>query len=355
MKPQASTRHWTRRATVIIVAMVIVASYGQQRSLGEGFGLKWLAGRCPDCKIAVGLAQLQFTTAAEGWATGCNFGPEGTGDYVVVHTADGGRTWKELPQTYQHAGSPALSFPTPEDGWITWWNPADLPSMIRTVDGGKHWDMASGIYLRTVRFFDSAHGIGAEGATFYKTESGGRAWKSAQIPNVRRIDRLFFLSRETGWVAGTDGRDLLVFRTVDGGTTWNEARTPAPSRIDDVADLYFLNSQRGWLITWHADNAGTYLFTTNNGGNSWARDSDASIQGPHRWARVVRFLSEQTGFVFETDEARSLMIVTHDGGASWRAEALSHPVYDCQLLGGDLRCSAGGAPTGFNVLSVHPN
>lgn len=366
MKLRMSTSGW-------ILAFAIMASgsagYDQVPPAEKEVALKWLIGKCQGCKTATGLAEIRFTTDADAWATGYNFGPEGTGDYVVVHTEDGGRSWRELPQTYQHAGPPAFSFSTPDHGWITWWNPADKPQMIMTADGGKHWEIVSDTYLRLVRFFDDLRGVGALGTAFYRTANGGKAWTKVEIPHIQRIDRLLFLSPEVGWLAGTDGRDLFVFRTVDGGSTWEEARAHVPDRIGNVADLYFLDRQRGWVITWHGDDAGTYLLKTTDGGKSWTRDADESIQGPHKWDRVVRFLSEEKGFVFETSEApacdgcgpashredreRSLMVITDDGGSRWRRTILPDTVYDCQIFRGDLRCSGAGRQGGFNVLTLH--
>jgi hypothetical protein len=51
---------------------------------------------------------------------------------------------------------------------------------------------------------------------------------------------------------------------------------------------------------------------------------------------------------------RHLMVYTFDGGAHWTKQILSHPVYDCQIFEGDLRCSAGGKLSGFGLLTVHP-
>lgn len=202
MKPLMCIRNW---ALTFVVMVLGSAGYSQAPPADKELALKWLTGRCQGCKIATGLAQVQFTTDAEAWATGYNFGPEGTGDYVVVHTEDGGRTWRELPQTYQHAGSPAFSFPTPDHGWITWWNPADSPQMIVTADRGKHWEKASGTYLRLVRFFDNLRGVGTLGTAFYRTHDGGRSWTNTELPRVQRIGSPVFsvtgdrLAGRHGW------------------------------------------------------------------------------------------------------------------------------------------------------------
>ena len=344
-----------------------------QRSVSDtavGFALSWEGGRCIGCKIAVHLGELQFTDAKVAWGIGYTFGPVGTGDYVVVHTEDGGRTWREVPDTYQHAGAPAFSFVSAREGWLALWNKADLPKMLRTVDGGKHWDTIGGQLAQKLQFLDGAQGYGAEGTTFLKTMDGGRTWRETAITGLGFIDRLFFLSSDVGWTAGTDGRDFLVFRTTDGGRTWEESRTPAPPAAANIADLFFVDQQRGWLITWCAGEGGTSLFATADGGRTWVREADASFQGPRRWARVVRFVSDRLGFVFETEEpegchdcssmqrsadrGRDVLVYTADGGRHWGKTPLSHTVYDCQVFEGELRCSAGSGHPGFVLLTVRP-
>jgi photosystem II stability/assembly factor-like uncharacterized protein len=356
--PLASRKSWALAAAAVLVMVI----YGQQASVADRFALTWLDGRCAGCKVARGIDQIQFTSSSEAWAIGCNFGPEGTGDYIVIRTRDSGSTWTEVSQTYQYAGAPSLSFVNARTGWIAWWNPASEPHLIRTMDGGGHWENVSGRFVQKVRFLDAEHGYGAETTTFLRTDDGGRGWGQVQIPHVRLIDQMLFLSSEVGWVAGTDDKDILVFRTTDGGRSWQESRTASPESIGNIADLYFLDQERGWLIAWHVNNGGTRLFKTVDSGKTWTPEENPSLQGPGKWARVVRFVSDKLGFVFETSEptsgarrSRSILAYTDDGGVHWHERDLPRTVYYCQVYGGDLRCSAdAGNKPGFAVLTVHP-
>lgn len=289
---------------------------------------------------------------------------QGVGDYIVVHTRDAGHTWREVRQTYQHAGDadgpPAFSFLDAARGWISWWNPADEPKLISTRDGGQHWRSVSQEFLQKVRFFDDNRGYGTEVTTFLRTSDGGRHWTETQIPHLRFIDRMFFLTPDVGWIAGTDGKDFLVFRTTDGGRDWEESRTTGPKGLADVRDLFFLDQNRGWLITWHSNNGGTYLFSTVDGGRNWAPEPDPSFQGKRKWAGVVRFVSEKTGFLFESEDAggqgvdRNRLIYTTDGGIHWHQQPLPQSVYDCQVFEGGVLCSSGNWPSGFRLLTLHP-
>jgi len=101
--------------------------------------------------------------------------------------------------------------------------------VIRTIyrDAGRHWEDLSDAILQKVRFFDDKRGYGAEVTTFLRTDDGGRHWTEAQIPHLRFINRMVFLTPDVGWIACADGKDVWVFRTLDGGHDWKESRIGA--------------------------------------------------------------------------------------------------------------------------------
>jgi photosystem II stability/assembly factor-like uncharacterized protein len=341
---------------LFVLAGVASVACGQGKSeTSLPFTLTWSEGKCVGCKTAFQLGRIQFISRSEAWAVGYSYPPagaQGAGDFIVVHTKDAGHTWREVSQTRQHAGDedgpPAFSFLDAARGWIAWWNPADEPQMIRTRDGGQHWQNVSHEFLQKVRFFDDSRGYGAEVKTFLRTSDGGRSWTETEIPHVRFIDRMLFLTPDIGWIAGTDGKDFFVFRTTNGGRDWEESRANPPAGLILVRDLFFFDQNRGWLITLHDNDQGTHLFATLDGGKSWTPELDSSFQGKGKWADVVRFVSDKNGFVFEEANRHSL-IYTTDGGANWHKQTLPHSVYDCQVFEGDLLCSSG-----FRLLSLHP-
>jgi photosystem II stability/assembly factor-like uncharacterized protein len=322
------------------------------------FTLSWTEGKCVGCKIGFELGRIQFVSRSEAWAVGDRYPPPGTqgaGDFIVVHTRDAGRTWRELPQTSRHAVPPAFSFLDAARGWIASSNPAGLPKMIRTGDGGAHWEQVSQEYLHEVSFFDESRGYGVEVTRFLRTNDSGRSWTKTQIPHLRFINRMIFLTSELGWIAGTDGKDFFVFRTTNGGRDWEDFRTTPPAGLADLRDLFFLDENRGWLITSHYNDDGTFLFSTLDGGRNWTAEADSSFQGKGKWAGVVRFVSEKRGFVFERDEGdQHSLIYTADGGAHWQKQTLPRSVHDCQVFEGDLLCSSGTRPEGFRLLTLHP-
>jgi len=329
--------------------------YGQGGlAVGPPFTLRWTEGRCKGCKIAVGLGRIQFVSRSEAWGVGCTYLP--SQDFVVVRTDDAGRTWTEVSQTAQHAGDadgpPAFSFLDSERGWIGWWDLVHEPNIIVTRSAGQDWKPVSHELVQKVRFIDDRVGYGTAATSFKRTDDGGHTWAETHIPHLHFIDRMFFVTPERGWLAGSDGRDLLVFRTTNGGRDWEESRASGPKDLGSVRDIFFLDQNRGWLVAWHSDvkDISTYLYSTVDGGRTWALEPDAPFQGKSSGATVVRFVSEMRGFAF-VEQAQHSVMYTADGGAHWSRQVLPHSVYDCQVFEGDLLCSAW---PGFSLLTVHP-
>jgi photosystem II stability/assembly factor-like uncharacterized protein len=268
-----------------------------------------------------------------------------------------------------HAVSPTVKFVDASNGFIFYW-PTPYPDgrLIRTDDRGRTWQPVTGkldfpIVVNATHWYEVAVGC------VRRTENAGRDWSETPIPQLGYVDRTFFLSPDAGWIASTDGDDFLIFRTADGGRTWLETRTHAPAQLTDVRELFFLSHERGWLITFHSLYDGSYVYATTDGGQTWVQESDRSFQGVGKWTSTVRFLSERMGFLFGSElegptvsgegaplksQTRYSLTYTTDGGAHWHKAGLPRRVSDCQVLKDELRCSAGGAPAGFNVLTVRP-
>jgi photosystem II stability/assembly factor-like uncharacterized protein len=333
---------------VFVPVFLVLIGYGQ--AANAPFTLSWREGKCIECKTAGRLGRIQFVNRGDVWAVG--FDQPLRGSFVVVHSTDAGRTWKELPQVHEYAGPdrpPGFSFLDRARGWIAWLDDRTNEfEMIHTQDAGEHWQNVSHQSLQEVRFFDDNHGYGADGANFFRTNDGGRTWTETTIPHTRYIDNMVFLTPDDGWIADADGKDLFVFRTTNGGRDWEESRTTAPEEVGEVRDMFFVDQDRGWLTTWNLDYDGSYLFSTVDGGKHWA--PDPAFQGKDKWAREVRFLSKERGFVFVEEAKGHSLMYTTDGGAHWSRHALPRSVYDCQVFEGDLLCSADG----FRLLTLHP-
>jgi photosystem II stability/assembly factor-like uncharacterized protein len=160
-------------------------------------------------------------------------------------------------------------------------------------------------------------------------------------------------------VAGRHGaasRPKLVprlLRTTDGGQTWGGAAFPDQIH-GDPHDLFFRDAEHGSLVLWNTDDGGSALLLTADGGQTWQQAPERSFQGSKHYLEAVRFLSEQVGFALMTEArgtsaAQSAVFSTRDGGRSWQRFALPSPVQSCEVVRGELWCSAG-----MDLLKIQP-
>lgn len=355
-----------------------------QPSKEQPFTLSWTEGKCQGCRIARQLAEIGFTGTGEAWAVGFlwPYHGQGSGDYIMVRSADGGRTWKELRFSATHADGPTFALLDARRVWVSAMAVSGECVVRQSSDGGHHWKTLTDACIELVGFFSAQQGYGlcheAERSCFARTSDGGRNWEYSALPAIRYVDKAVFLDAQTGWIAGkTEDRKVEVLRTIDGGRNWDVSIVQAGNDVAEVRDLFFLDPRRGWLITWAFNDGGTRLFRTIDGGKNWIADPDNSLQGQNRWLSVVRFLDDKVGFAFNSVDAtndppepvegaigysrlsfgagdENNLLYTRDGGGHWDSFAIPRLVYDCQVTRGDLLCSAISGESGLWLVKVHP-
>ena len=361
-----------RRPCALWTAIYLaVGAFGQTPELP--FEVTWLRGKCVGCKVARDLDRIQWLNRNEAWAVGWSFPPpgaQGAGDYVVVNTIDGGRTWRELSNTWQHAGAPAFWLLSPSIGWVSCFNAycADDPEVRRTTDGGRHWNiMTQTAAVLDMAFADERNGIGQAfdvGDPVVRTTDGGRTWSKIDPPHLKKAEDVVLLSGQTAWVTDHEGEDLLIFRTIDGGRSFEESRTSLPSDWVIVREISFVDRNHGWIVLGHKQDDEVRLIQTNDGGRTWMPISTPSVTSGIWVPRfeVLGFVSSETGFVFSTktegppswDPKRGKVLFTADAGVHWQQYPLPFSIHSCQALQGELLCSADKKRSHFGILTLHP-
>jgi photosystem II stability/assembly factor-like uncharacterized protein len=363
-----------RQCALWIVIYLSVRAFGQTTE--TPFEVTWVRGKCVRCKVAADLDRIQWLSRDQAWGIGWSFPPpgaQGSGDYVLVHTGDAGRTWRELPDTWQHAVPPAFWFLNASVGWFSCLNAYcthETPGVEvrRTVDGGRHWNIAtSKAAVLGMAFTDERNGIAQAfdvGDPIVRTSDGGRTWSKIDPPHLRKVENVVLLSGQTAWVTDHEGEDLMIFRTTDGGRSFGESRAPLPSDWPTVREIAFVDPNHGWIALGHKQDDEVRLLQTADGGRTWVSMSAPSVRSANSVPQsdVLGFVSPQTGFVFSTesegppwwDPKDRKVLFTSDGGTRWRQYPLPYSVRRCQAFMGDLLCSADQKDSHFGVLRLHP-
>jgi photosystem II stability/assembly factor-like uncharacterized protein len=190
-----------------------------------------ITGGAPAGTSAYRVTTVDFVDQRAGWLVAVL----ATGDYAVMHTANGGLSW-----THQ-------------------WS-------VRG-DGHAHY----------MKFFGTSVGIFALTGTrpiLHRTLDGGRTWStvSAIVPAGSVVLSWSFVDAERGWMLVDDPEQIKpssnrLYRTDDGGKTWGDLGPPvkAPDRAFQV---HFSNPTTGWLTT---ASAGAYAYRTFDLGVTWSR------------------------------------------------------------------------------------
>jgi photosystem II stability/assembly factor-like uncharacterized protein len=224
-----------------------------------------------------------------------------------------------------------------------------------THDGGQTW-IRTGITSPSrfrVWWLDREHLLAATadvaspiGVGLKATDDGGYHWKTIDInsPGPWGGANLFFLNPSEGWAElcrltecgpGSPVSSVIsnvLFRTVDGGSDWQQLGSPVLPPEVSPGGLYFVDSNRGFMGTSSSDGVGR-LVVTQDGGRSW-RLIDLPPP-PGGWYRgpggaatedcivdactllPVMFGMQGVVLVEETAAHAWFTYTTSDGGLSW--------------------------------------
>ena len=229
---------------------------------------------------------------------------------------------------------------------------------LRTLDGGNTWtsdQKPAYLQLFSVHFADAQRGWAIGESGMLVTADGGVTWYKMKDDEGRVIrGRAIQRAGDVLWVAGQHGK---LASSSDEGRSWSSVDLPmVNSRRPDLWALQFTDAMHGWVV----GQEGTIL-ATRDGGATWvAQDTlmsdahsamkleeipsakgvlkiDTGDRTPGLTLAAVHFVDSQRGWVagHYANHARSLILGTADGGATWRLEA--------DIAGEELRALGGDA------------
>ncbi|MFT3755750.1 MAG: YCF48-related protein [Pseudoxanthomonas sp.] len=189
-------------------------------------GKNWRQAEVP---VSSDLTALSFVNEKQGWAVG----HEG----VVLHTDDGGATWKLqldglkiaelLPDFVTQGIDKALFdvwFENEKSGYIV----GAFGLILRTEDGGDTWQPwldhvgdAGDMHLYAIRPAAGTMFIAGERGLVLKLDSQSRQFEKVTVP----YDGTLFGVTGTAQTVLVFGLRGNVFRSTDGGTNWDKVET----------------------------------------------------------------------------------------------------------------------------------
>jgi photosystem II stability/assembly factor-like uncharacterized protein len=225
------------------------------------------------------------------------------------------------------------------------WASGTRGTFVKTVDGGKSWEVgqvrgAETLDFRDVDAFDANTAyllsIGnGEASRIYKTTDGGKNW-SLQFQNTDKaafFDAMAFWDASHG-IAMSDpvNGKFLVITTDDGGKTWNPVPAanlpPAIKGEGGFAASGTCITVQGKSNVWFATGGkAARVFRSTDRGRSWTV-SDTPIVSGAAAAGIfsIAFKDARNGIIVggifdKPAEAEKSVAISRDGGRNWQLAA----------------------------------
>ncbi|MNJ37742.1 Ycf48-like protein [compost metagenome] len=254
------------------------------------------------------VAAIYFTDDTHGWILAAKAYPDKE-EKTLFQTEDGGATWSKIMSSPSEADA-AQDHVLPNSG-------AEISMVFRDRMSGYVSMISSGI------------------PKLYTTDNGGISWSevkdffsTAKYKSCKQFiaGELQFFSEEplNGWIpVGCVKEESTKFNgyyTADNGATWSLAPFESfwQNGLNESLKPTFVSSREGWLLH------NTKVYHTSDQGKSWSELPESkvltNILAEYPEIVKLRFSSTKVGWllVAQSNQKRSLLLQTLDGGSSWR-------------------------------------
>ena len=237
---------------------------------------------------------------------------------------------------------------------LTGWYGNGAGKLYATTDGGETWSLVfekPGLFVRALGFasrdvgYLGNVGVGyypgvTDTAPLYRTSDGGRTWTAITAPGIDKVAGICGIHvqptkaiyqgvlRDTHMVhaAGRVGGPAALLRSLDGGETWTTIDLSAHAGM--ILDVRFFDAATGLVCAaTSADvaEARALMLMTTDGGATWKRVYEGARPLENCWK--MSFPSRKIGYAtvqsYDDKNAERIFIKTTDGGRSWREHPLT--------------------------------
>lgn len=190
----------------------------------------------------------------------------------------------------------------------TGWTLGFTGNVLKTTNGGTNWtQVTTGLgQCNALQFTDANTGfIAGSLGKVLKSTNGGTNWVNLTTPNSQGHVNLFFLNSNTGWISPEGGSGISkILYTTNGGATFSEQEYGSGSTFNG---LCFVTSPV--LTGWTAGENGLIYKTTNNGAN-WNFLSQLGLT----FFYTIHFADVNTGWAAGNG---GIVYKTTNGGTNW--------------------------------------
>jgi len=178
------------------------------------------------------------------------------------------------------------------------WVAGTAGTVLRTVDGGRHWASvgpaeAADLQFRDIKAFDAQHAVAltiGEGtdSRMYATTNGGRSWTETfrNDDPAAFYDCITFLDRKHGLALSDPvGGKFRILATADGGRSWQVR--PTTGMPDALTGEFAFAASGTCLVSaggtaWFATGGGATarVFTSRDAGRTWSVTGTPVPSGP---------------------------------------------------------------------------
>jgi photosystem II stability/assembly factor-like uncharacterized protein len=276
-------------------------------------------------QITPGLQKLFFLDGLNGWIGATS---------SIWKTTDG-ITWQLI---LSGIDCKDIYFNDSQAGWAI----INQDSIIYTADGGNNWNGQScgnsnPVMLNTFRFNNQGYGItvGSFGHIRNK-ESNSNEWQAITESFLYgKITDIHLLDKTNIWLCGGEytgyygpnyssyeNFNNVLLHTNDGGENWEKTKFQDTTTYG-FTDVFFLNSQYGWVIGINDYMRPNIIMHSSDGGNSWQ-----SQYSGISWIILdkIYFVDSLYGWILGNEwSSQGILLSTVDGGDTWQYSQNNFP------------------------------